>query len=543
MIRFFFCGLLIVHLYSCATPTTPTGGPRDENPPLIDTALSTPNFQTGFLKQTITLTFNEWVMLEDVFNQVIISPPLQFKPEIYIKKKGVIIEWDERETLRENVTYTFNFGESVKDLTEKNPAEKLRFVFSTGEYIDSLSLSGKVVNATDGKPLEKIKVMLYASKEDSVVRKQKPLYLSLTDKEGRFTMENVRSDTFSLFALEDINFNYKFDLANERIGFPDSLLFLTGSLTDSIVLQVFQEKPELRRNATDMKAYGIARILYNQAPDKVLIFADSSAPILYREHNKDTLILWFNPISSISPWEIRVQSGLTTFDTLRFTPPSSTQLPNIGNLYLENTTENGISRQTIKSGAPVLISLTRPVFSFDPTKIIQVRDSLPLSDTLYFSRDSIYPRRLSLYGRWQEGKTYKIIIPPGTIQDIYGKTTDSLKFTFNIGKTEEYGNVAVTFSNEDSLMHYVVQIIDDSQRIYYENRIFGKSPEAISLNLLLPGKYMLKVIRDENNNGSWDTGNLSLHRQPEKIVLITLEEIKANWDVETAVNLAEIFKQ
>jgi hypothetical protein len=234
---------------------------------------------------------------------------------------------------------------------------------------------------------------------------------------------------------------------------------------------------------------------------------------------------------------------LTTFDTLRFTPPSSTQLPNIGNLYLENTTENGISRQTIKSGAPVLISLTRPVFSFDPTKIIQVRDSLPLSDTLYFSRDSIYPRRLSLYGRWQEGKTYKIIIPPGTIQDIYGKTTDSLKFTFNIGKTEEYGNVAVTFSNEDSLMHYVVQIIDDSQRIYYENRIFGKSPEAISLNLLLPGKYMLKVIRDENNNGSWDTGNLSLHRQPEKIVLITLEEIKANWDVETAVNLAEIFKQ
>ena len=153
MIRFFSSCLLILLLYSCATPTTPTGGPRDENPPQIDTTLSTPNFQTRFLKQDISLTFNEWVMLEDVFNQVIISPPLQFKPEIYIKKKSVIIKWDERETLRENVTYTFNFGESVKDLTEKNPAEKLRFVFSTGDFIDSLTLSGKVVDAVDGKPL------------------------------------------------------------------------------------------------------------------------------------------------------------------------------------------------------------------------------------------------------------------------------------------------------------------------------------------------------------------------------------------------------
>ena len=132
MIRFLpWCILsaLVYMLTSCATPTTPTGGPRDEAPPVIDTALSTPNFQTKFLKQDISLTFNEWVQLEDVFNQVIISPPLQYKPEIYVKKKSVVIGWDDRETLRENVTYTFNFGESVKDLTEKNPAEKLRFVF------------------------------------------------------------------------------------------------------------------------------------------------------------------------------------------------------------------------------------------------------------------------------------------------------------------------------------------------------------------------------------------------------------------------------
>lgn len=545
MIRFwplgFSCLLLYTLFFSCATPTTPTGGPRDENPPVIDTALSTPNFQTKFLKQNISLTFNEWVMLEDVFNQVIISPPLQHKPEIYIKKKSVIIAWDEREILRENVTYTFNFGESVKDLTEKNPAEKLRFVFSTGEFIDSLTLSGKVIDATDGKPLEKIRVMLYASQTDSVVKTQKPLYLSITDKEGRFKMENVRSDTFSLFALEDINFNYKFDLANERIGFPDSLLYLNQNLSDSLVLQVFQEKPLLRLNATDLKSYGVVKALFNQTPEKILVFTDTLAPFLYKEYVKDTLKLWYNPALVKNPWQLRLQNGVNSFDTINFNPPASIQ--NVGNLRLENTPESGISRFTLKPGEPIPIFLSRPVFSANASKIIQVKDSLPPSDTLFFEQDTVNPRLISLHGRWQEGNTYKLTLPPGTIEDIYGKTTDSLKFTISIGKTEDYGNLAVKFSLIDSAMDYIIQIIDDSQRIFYENQVHGRSPENLSLKLLSPGKYTLKVIKDENNNGIWDTGNLLNHRQPEKIALIPVEEIKANWDVETTVDLIEIFKK
>jgi uncharacterized protein (DUF2141 family) len=545
MIRFWplgiSCLLLQILFFSCATPTTPTGGPRDENPPVIDTALSTPNLQTKFLKQDISLTFNEWVMLEDVFNQVIISPPLQYKPEIYIKKKSVIIAWDDRETLRENVTYTFNFGESVKDLTEKNPAEKLRFVFSTGDFIDSLTLSGKVIDATDGKPLEKIRVMLYASKEDSVVRTQKPLYLSITDKDGRFTMENLRSDTFSLFALEDVNFNYKFDLANERIGFPDSLLFLTNTLSDSLVLQVFQEKPFVRLNSTDLKTYGLVKALFNQSPENILLSTDSLAPKLYRESIKDTLKLWYNPALIKNPWQIILQSGINSFDTLKFNVPASTQ--NVGNLSLENTPESGISRPVIKPGEPIPIFLSRPVFSADASKIIQIKDSISLSDTLYFEQDTVNPRKISLYGRWQEGNSYKLNVPPGTIQDIYGRTTDSLKFTVSIGKTEDYGNLAVKFSALDSTIDYVIQIVDDSQRLFYENHIHGKRPENFSLKLLQPGKYTLKVIKDENNNGIWDTGNLLNHRQPEKIALIPIEEIKANWDVETSVDLIEIFRK
>jgi len=544
MIRFLPWCLLSVLVYmlnSCATPTSPTGGPRDEAPPVIDTALSTPNFQTKFLKQDISLTFNEWVQLEDVFNQVIISPPLQYKPEIFVKKKSVVIGWDDREILRENVTYTFNFGESVKDLTEKNPAEKLRFVFSTGNFIDSLSLSGKVVDALDGKPLEKIRVMLYNSTQDSVVRTQKPLYLSITDKEGRFTMENIRSDTFSLFALDDVNFNYKFDLGNERIGFPDTILILNRSRTDSLTLQIFQEKPVLRLNSSDLKSYGLAKMLFNQAPDDVLIFTDSLTPKLYRESVKDTLKLWFNPKGVKKPWQIGVQSGLNSVDTLKFN--TSATMPAFDKLRAENAPESGVIQQTLKPGAPFELSLSRPLFSFDASKIIQIQDSIPLSDTLYFAQDSIYPRKFLLHGSWQEGNTYRLKIPPGTIQDIYGKTTDSLSLSLTIGKTEDYGNLVVKIAAIDSTMHYVVQVTDESQRILYEKQIHGNAPEGISLNLLQPGKYTLKVIKDGNNNGIWDTGNLLFHRQPEKIVLIPVEELKANWDVETSVNLLEIFKE
>ena len=283
------------------------------------------------------------------------------------------------------------------------------------------------------------------------------------------------------------------------------------------------------------------KALFNQSPENILLSTDSLAPKLYRESIKDTLKLWYNPALIKNPWQIILQSGINSFDTLKFNVPASTQ--NVGNLSLENTPESGISRPVIKPGEPIPIFLSRPVFSADASKIIQIKDSISLSDTLYFEQDTVNPRKISLYGRWQEGNSYKLNMPPGTIQDIYGRTTDSLKFTVSIGKTEDYGNLAVKFSALDSTIDYVIQIVDDSQRLFYENHIHGKRPENFSLKLLQPGKYTLKVIKDENNNGIWDTGNLLNHRQPEKIALIPIEEIKANWDVETSVDLIEIFRK
>ena len=202
--------LLAAAIQYCANPIAPTGGPRDETPPQLDTSQSTTNYQTNFEKQTIELTFDEWVNLNDVFNQVVVSPPLDNRPEVRIKKKTILFEFAEEEVLRDSATYTINFGEAIKDLTEGNPADNLRFVFSTGDFIDSLSVQGRIVDARTGEPVEGVLFNMYDELQDTVVRTRRPFYFAKTNKEGQFRVENVKSDTFKLFALKDANLNYLF---------------------------------------------------------------------------------------------------------------------------------------------------------------------------------------------------------------------------------------------------------------------------------------------------------------------------------------------
>jgi len=528
----------LVALPSCATPTTPTGGPRDEQAPRLDTALSTPFFQTNFLKQDLVLTFDEWVQLDDMLNQLIISPPSQYRPELTIKKRSVVLNWDPREILRPGVTYTLNFGEGVKDLTERNPAQDLRFVFSTGAFIDSLSLAGKVIDADGGKLLEKIRVMLYAgARGDTAVRTQRPLYVAITNKDGRFRLENIRRDTYSLFALEDVNFNYKFDLPNERIGFPDALLVLDSTRRDSFVLQVFQEKPAFRVVSVDAKTGGLLRVLFNQAPDLVTALTGPEGPKIFQERAGDTLKIWFTPLSQT--WTLYLNAPTGFQDSLEV-KPGPAPLPAF--LQLEKAVPGGIYREELKPGRPLVLDFSRPPGETNAGGILPLVDSLPPSDTLYFRSDSLFPRRLLLHGNWVAGATYRLTIPPGSVKDFYGNTTDSLRLQIKVGKPEDFGGILVAIQTSDSAKQYLVQVLDANQISIADELIIGNQPRSISLGLLSPGKYSLRVVLDSNQNGRWDTGSLVGLRQAEKIALVPLDELKANWEVETSIDLIALFR-
>ncbi len=218
----------------CAKIVAPTGGPKDEDHPLI-VEIDPPDNTVNFDSKKINITFNEYIQLKDLNNNLIISPPLEEKPDIQRKGKTLVIEF--MEELKDSTTYNIYFGNSVQDYNEGNPIENFQYVLSTGSYIDSLSITGQVINSFNLLPEEGVFVMLYKDFEDSVPIKQIPLYISKTNEEGIYRINNIGNNQYKLFCLRDFNKNYLFDLPNEDIAFLDSLVgfeLITETKIDTI---------------------------------------------------------------------------------------------------------------------------------------------------------------------------------------------------------------------------------------------------------------------------------------------------------------------
>lgn len=208
-------------LFACANMVSPAGGPRDETPPVVLRS-TPPNFSPNFAGGEIRIYFDEFVELKEINQKLLISPPLEKQPEVKLRGRSVIIELDEE--LRTNTTYNFFFGDAIVDITEGNAIPNFQFVVSTGPFVDSLSIAGRVTEAFSLKPAEGVYVMLYDQVYDSIPYLERPVYLAKTDKEGRYSISNMREGEYKIFALQDVNSNFKYDLPNERIAFLDSLI-------------------------------------------------------------------------------------------------------------------------------------------------------------------------------------------------------------------------------------------------------------------------------------------------------------------------------
>ena len=350
----------------CANIGALNGGTKDTTPPRIITARSTPNYQTNFKKQTVRLVFDEYIKLEDVFNQVVVSPPLNERPVVESKdSRSVILTFGKDEILRENATYTVNFGTAVKDLNEGNVAKNLRFVFSTGDKIDSLSVVGKIVDAVSGQPVEGALLMLYDNFSDTVVRKTKPFYFAKTEKDGIARIENVKEGRFKAFALVDKDQNYLFNQDVERIGFPDSLLTISlannapkrfapdtssslgrvenQDITPSIPKNTLPKNTakDTAKGASNVKIetsnfkirlfdpvrksilmtketdkYGVVKLIYNQEPTKTVINFDQNGQTVATEVSKDTLLVFYDMPQDAS-WNLMAKTDTFKTDTIR----------------------------------------------------------------------------------------------------------------------------------------------------------------------------------------------------------------------------------
>lgn len=531
--------------FACARQGAPTGGPKDTDPPQLDTATSTRNFSTRFSDRRIELTFDEWVTLTDVGTQVLISPPLAKRPEITLKGKKVLVEFNEKDTLRPNTTYTINFGTAVKDLHEGNPAKDLRFVFSTGDFLDSLTVRGNIADAFTGEPIENVSLMLYDNPSDSVVRKEKPYYLARTDKTGVFDIQNVREGRFKVVAIEDASGDLKWDGQNERIGFPDSLLVLNDSTRGLVNVKLFRNQPKFRLFDGKTLRFGLVKLAFTSSPDTVNVRTETPDVRFLVEKVQDTLLVWYD-MPQPAPWQLFAAGDTVQvrnlpredfFKNYKFNPADLATGPT--RRGAQPAAPAGAPR-TVKNvsqhpNKPAVIPFNAPVVSVDTSKWLFEYDSIRIRD---FSAkpDSAAPRNLNIEVTWLPGKSYHLTLLPGAVTDFYGTAnTDTLERMLGVYAEKQLGGLNLTLQGLTPGGKYVLQLLNGTT--LEEERLIAADAveEKLIFTKLLAATYTARLVEDRNGNGRWDTGDYFGHRQPEPVFTKKLDALRANWELEVTM--------
>ncbi len=560
VLRFLAPLLLSALISSCAQVLAPGGGKKDTTPPTV-LKYSPDSAKLNFNTKNIEIDFDEFITLKDLNNQLLISPPLAKTPEVSVKKKTLKIDLDKNELLKPNTTYCISFGNAVQDLNENNPIENFKYIFSTGSFIDSLNLIGKVRNSFNQTTEKGILVMLYTDLSDSVVYKSQPDYFTKTEKDGTFQINNIKTGRYKLVAVKDANANYKYDGESESIGFTD--LIIDVSEKHDLLIDLFQEpakKIYLKKYIHD--SYGKVSFFFNQGSDSLKIQALNNyqkGVQEYLEHSKnnDTLIYWIKNFTKDS-LILQVSNGNKVLDTvsLQFIKREDAEKSKKHSLKLK-VLNSPDGNQSFELGGELKIRMSNHLtFNselFDATlkedstkRPVKVRMEnsiltvVELGDSVYtegFDENKPYgidDKMVASYDPitgWKENTRYQLLILPNSFTDFFGSANDSIKVSFKTREEKYYGSVKLNLNLQSDDYRYIVELQDESGNAV-RTGIVRKSQE-INYLYLAPKKYKLKMIRDDNGNGKWDTGNYLMKINPEPVIYNQeLINIRSNWDAE-----------
>lgn len=514
-------------IYGCAQVVPLSGGDKDETPPK-ELKSSPENKSTYFAANTITIEFDEFIKLQNLQQQLIISPVMEKKPEVSIKGKKLIIKL--KEELTPNTTYSINFGNAIVDITENNPIPNFKYVFSTGSYLDSLSFSGSIVDAFELKTVDKIYVMLYDELEDSVPMKQLPRYVAISDKSGDFSVTNMAHGNYKVFALQDINSNYKYDLPNEKIAFMDNPIKIDSSLTHQHLF-LFEEKQDNQYvKKVEHKEFGKVVFYLNQPSENITISTNIKDKIRWyveeRNPTNDTIIHWLLGVGDFKEAEYYISEGKKHLDTttVSFIPASKFKDTSFV-LHSNITTSFDLNKQ-------LFISTPRPISVFNSSIIILLEDSTPIH--VLIKESKTHPRKYELNYKFKEKTNYEMLVPSGVFQDILGLKNDTLRSSFTTKSEVDYGKIILKLTTNFNTS-YILQLFK-SNTLFKE--IYFSGNQTITYDFLPAGDYQLHLIVDENDNKKWDTGDYLKKKQPEEMIHYQKAiKIRPNWDNEIIWNI------
>lgn len=569
-------------MYSCANIGNPSGGPIDKTPPIFMRSNPTPN-AVNVKDRKIEIFFDEIVTLKDPSTKIIVSPAQTEMPRMSALGRKVTVELVD--SLLPNTTYTIDFSNSIQDNNEGNAIDNFAFAFSTGSVIDSMRVSGYVLDSRTLEPMQSVVVGLQSNLADSAFHKEKLQRVALTNDRGQFTIRNVSPGSYHIFALKDLDRDYKFGNPTEDIAFLDSIIVPSiGSreaadtvyndlneidtimratrpayFPNDILLSMFNEDRKSQYLANNLRVDSTRISLTFAAASDTLpslsIVGRNDVPdqwyTLERSQTNDTLTYWIRPPHLVSADTLMVA---TTYlrtdtasnlswgtDTLKFTFQRQKAKKKKKNEETDSLEQirfmelHPLANGTQEVYAPLLLQTGTPIERYS-REAFHLQRKLQ-NDTIFYPaeiksialRDSTLNRRdLMLKVDWEPGAAYKLAVDSLAMTDIYGLQTKPLKVDFNVRKMEEYGNIVFNIpAVRDSA---IVELLDGTDKVVLHTPV--KSHRAELLNLL-PGKYYARLFIDRNGNGKYDTGNYDMHLQPEETVYYPgAINLKKNWDVE-----------
>lgn len=525
--RFLTILLFSLLITGCAKRGFITGGLKDTLSPILKQS-DPKNYSTNFSAKEIKLTFDEYVKLKDVNKQLIVSPFMKNAPIITPSTASKIITIRIKDTLSPNTTYSLNFGQSIQDNNEGNPYQQFKYVFSTGSYIDSLTVIGKIKDAFDPKPDNFVSIHLYEYNEkfyDSIIYKENPRYITNTlDSATNFKLENLKAGKYILVALKDNNNNYKFDPKRDKIGFFSEPI--TVPENSFYEIELFQEEiPFKALRAT--QASGNKIIIGHEGKPKnvaVKLFNGlSEVPTkITPVQGKDSLHVWY-PMQKADSLKLQVTSTNHEKD---FTVK-------LKNMKVDTLTVGLVPTGSLHYRDTIALKTSTPLSKWDVSKMeLRNKDTLIVPITTSYNSEK---NLLHILFNKEERENYNLKLLPEALTDMFEKSNDSLAFKFSTKSLSDYGNLTLKINGAKSYP-IIVQLTDSKGKTLAQS--YATNNDPVVFDLLQPNQFTVRIIYDENQNGVWDTGSYLEKRQTEEVYYFpTPIDVRSNWDVEQILNI------
>ncbi|MGX5688407.1 Ig-like domain-containing protein [Arcticibacter tournemirensis] len=521
---------LILLAAGCASIQQPTGGPKDKEPPKV--LKETPaNFTLNFKAKEINITFNEYFKISNESKEFSMSPAQDRSP--YYKVKGKTLNIKFQDTLAANTTYTINFGRGLVDYNEGNVLKNYMYVFSTGNKIDSLSISGTVTNTLTKKPVLDATVFIIPVNQDTIFGKRRANLFTTTDSSGNFSLKYLRPDTYRVYALKEESGDRIYNSSNEEIAFLVDSVVLRNNIA-GVKLALFKEEAKIFR-ITDRKIEKDSRVTYIfskklEQPSISILHPNEldKDKIVEFSRTKDTVALWTKSMDFDSIKVAVIDKG-TPLDTTIIRRNSRDKYDREIKIADNNPSNK------IKPGGELILTFSAPVGSIDPRKISLLQDSVPVSG-LRIIKDSLSTRKYLFRYPWRTERQYILKIDTNAIGGKFGGFNKTYTKQFILDEVLNYGNLSLSVTVPDTSKSYIVQLLDDKDNIIKETPL--NKNQTINYTTYSLGKYHFRVVYDDNKNRKWDTGDVRARRQPELTWNSNTEiTLRANWDLEEKLTI------